>query len=90
MCLAHGGVTENLSLAIDNVFNKPDGTEEWLLVGALAVLTFVGQVAIVCAMKVEQAGLWPHPNFLRGLRILGGKLSFCISVLSPQLLRSCV
>jgi len=51
------GVTENLSLAIGfNVFNKPEGSEEWLLVCALAVLTFVGQVAIVCAMKAEQAG----------------------------------
>jgi drug/metabolite transporter (DMT)-like permease len=51
------GSLETLSLAlIFQVFSLPSSYKEWGLAATLAGLTFVGQCAIVLAMKSEQAG----------------------------------
>lgn len=48
---------ENIILAVVfDVLKIPVGLEEWILITGLAVLTFLGQCAIILAMKAEQAG----------------------------------
>ncbi|CAL8110064.1 unnamed protein product [Orchesella dallaii] len=51
------GTVENIVLAFAlHVFKSPSGLKEWGLIGTLALLTFIGQCAIILAMKAEQAG----------------------------------
>lgn len=51
------GSIENIVLALAfDVLKVPVGAKEWSLIAGLAILTFVGQCAIILAMKAEQAG----------------------------------
>ncbi|CAG7824004.1 unnamed protein product, partial [Allacma fusca] len=51
------GTFENLIVALAlGIFSLPHGNKHWWLGGALAVLTFFGQISIILALKYEKAG----------------------------------
>lgn len=60
------GSVENIVLAVAfDVLKIPSGTKEWCLIGGLAFLTFLGQCAIILAMKAEVRESGSIYEFLR-------------------------